>query len=182
MRVLCAPDLVSPHTLILLASCLLAFQVLMTTDTFCVRSGPANFRAGRSSMAGSHWWRARQAEHNFLDRRRDLGFRAGECSGPDGVYCLLREANRVEREGMEWKTAAAGTLFLEFQTRLSSPSAVRDNSVQSWVECYRSCSVSSLTFCNWPCLVKADGSLEWQVVHHTNFNKNRCPASSITQN
>jgi hypothetical protein len=67
----------------------------------------------------------------FLIGRRDLGFRAGECSGPDGVYCLLGEANSMEREGMKWKTAAAGTLFLEFQTRLSLPSAVRNSSVQS---------------------------------------------------
>lgn len=67
----------------------------------------------------------------FLMGRRDLGFRAGECSGPDGVYCLLGEANRVEREGMEWKTAAAGTLFLELQSKLNSPSAVRESSVQS---------------------------------------------------
>lgn len=46
--------------------------------------------------------------------RRDFGFRVGECSGTDGVYCLAGEENRKESEGMEYKDAAAGNSSLEF--------------------------------------------------------------------
>lgn len=136
MTVLGGPDRNSPLTLIFLAHRLFAFphpQVLMTTDSF-LRS----FRASQQTLelAEAPWLVSTGGGHVrlsiiFLMGRRDLGFRAGECSGPDGVYCLLGEANRVEREGMEWKTAAAGTLFPELQSKPNSPSAVRESSVQS---------------------------------------------------
>lgn len=175
MRVLCGPDRDSPLTLFFLVPCFFAHPPLPpgTNDHkyFSV------FIQGQqtSELAEAPWLVPTGGGHVrlsiiFLMGRRDLGFRAGECSGPDGVYCLLGEANRVEREGMEWKTAAAGTLFPELQSKLNSPSAVRQSSVQSGVECHRSCSVSSLTFCVWRGLAKADGSPELQVLQHAGFS------------
>lgn len=101
-------------------------------------------------LAGALWLATNGRGHFrmrviFLLGRRDFSFRVDECSGADGVYCLLGKGNREESEGMECKDAAAGTSFPEFQSRPSSPSAERQSSFQSWLGRIGSCSASSVS-------------------------------------
>lgn len=80
--------------------------------------------------------------------RCGLGVRVGECSGMDGVYCLLGEVggrDREEGEVCDVKRQLLGTLLLSFKA--DQVPSEQKGSFPHWVVRFGSSSVSIVTAC-----------------------------------
>lgn len=120
--------------------------------------------------------------------RCGLGVRVGECSGMDGVYCLLGEVggrDREEGEVCDVKRQLPGTLLLSFKA--DQVPHEQEGSFPHWVVPLGSSSVFysyclsfpgseitiSIHITNFLFFVKANGSPESQIVCLASFNKSR---------